>query len=122
MRAQGLAAAAVDIADGRRRELHPLGARRLRAWLLIDGPAELPVAHQLSGDLVSLLSLELERRHGLDAAQRRGRVQVLDRLARATVDDVVAARWLASVGLADVDLRAAAVAAPARPRTWPPIC
>ncbi len=31
----------VDIADGRRRELHPLGARRLRAWLLVDGPAEL---------------------------------------------------------------------------------
>jgi purine catabolism regulator len=112
VRAQGLAAAAVDIADGRRRELHPLGARRLRAWLLIDGPAELPVAHQLSGDLVSLLSLELERRHGLDAAQRRGRAQVLDRLARATVDDAVAARWLASAGLPDVDLRAAAVGAP----------
>jgi purine catabolism regulator len=110
VRGQGLAAAAVDIAGGRRRELHPLGARRLRAWLLIDGPAELPAAHLLSGDLVSLLSLELERRHGLDAAQRRGRVQVLDRLARATVDDAVAARWLASVGLADVDLRAAAVA------------
>ncbi|HVH24484.1 MAG TPA: PucR family transcriptional regulator ligand-binding domain-containing protein [Pseudonocardia sp.] len=112
VRAQGLAAAAVDIADGRRRELHPLGARRLRAWLLVDGPAELPVAHQLSGDLVSLLSLELERRHGLDAAQRRSRVQVLDRLARATVDDTQAARWLGSVGLADVELRAAAVAAP----------
>ena len=92
--------------------MHPLGARRLRAWLLIDGPAELPAAHQVSGDLVSLLSLELERRHGLDAAQRRGRAQVLDRLARATVDDVVAARWLASVGLPDADLRAAAVAAP----------
>jgi len=33
-------------------------------------------------------------------------------LARATVDDVVAARWLTSVGLPDADLRAAAVAAP----------
>ena len=42
MRGQGLAAAAADIAGGRRRELHPLGARRLRAWLLIDGPVELP--------------------------------------------------------------------------------
>ena len=39
--------------------------------------------HQVSGDLVSLLSLELERRHGLNTAQRRGRAQVLDRLARA---------------------------------------
>ena len=66
----------------------------------------------MSGDLVSLLSLELERRHGLNTAQRRGRAQVLDRLARGTVDDVVAARWLASVGLPDADLRAAAVAAP----------
>ena len=112
MRGQGLSAAAVDISDGRRRELHALGARRLRAWLLIDGPAEAPAAHQVSGDLVSLLSLELERRHGLNTAQRRGRAQVLSRLARATVDDVVAARWLASVGLPDADLRVAAVAAP----------
>jgi purine catabolism regulator len=111
VREQGLNAAAADISGGRRRELHALGARRLRAWLLIDGPAELPAAHQISGDLVSLLSLELERRHGLTTAQRRGRAQVLDRLARASVDDVVAARWLASVGLQDTDLRAAAVAA-----------
>ena len=112
VRDEGLNAAAADISDGRRRELHALGARRLRAWLLIDGPAEQPAAHQVSGDLVSLLSLELERRHGLNTAQRRGRAQVLDRLARATVDDVVAARWLTSVGLPDADLRAAAVAAP----------
>ncbi len=112
VRDQGLNAAASDISDGRRRELHALGARRLRAWLLIDGPAEQPAAQHISGDLVSLLSLELERRHGLNTAQRRGRAQVLDRLARATVDDVVAARWLTSVGLPDTDLRAAAVAAP----------
>lgn len=37
---------------------------------------------------------------------------MLSRLARATVDDVVAARWLASVGLPDTDLRVAAVVAP----------
>jgi purine catabolism regulator len=112
VRGHGLGAAAVDISDGRRRELHALGARRLRAWLLLDGSTEMPVAQQISGDLVSLLSLELERRHGLDSGQRRGRAQVLDRLARATVDDVLAARWLTAVGLPDVDLRAAAVAAP----------
>ncbi len=112
VREKGLAAAAVDISEGRRRELHALGARRLRAWLLIDGPAELPAGHQVTGDLVSLLTLELERQHRLNTAQRRGRAQVLARLARATVDDVLAARWLASVGLPDADLRAAAVAAP----------
>src|SRR6185295_19699315 len=78
----------------------------------IDGPAEQPAAIQVSGDLVSLLSLELERRHGFNTAQRRGRARVLDRLARATVDDVVAARWLTSAGLPDADLRAAAIAAP----------
>ena len=112
VRDRGLNAAAADISDGRRRELHALGAHRLRAWLLIDGPAEQPAANQVSGDLVSLLSLELERRHGFNTAQRRGRARVLDRLARATVDDVVAARWLTSAGLPDADLRAAAIAAP----------
>ncbi len=112
VRHQGLTAAGVDIGDGRRRELHPLGARRLRAWLMIDGPAELPAANQISGDLVSLLSLELERRYGLTTSQLRGRAQTMERLARGTVDDVVAARWLAAVGLPDADLRAAAIAAP----------
>ena len=73
VRDQGLNAAGADISDGRRRELHALGARRLRAWLLVDGPADQPAAHHISGDLVSLLSLELERRHGLNTAQRRGR-------------------------------------------------
>jgi purine catabolism regulator len=37
---------------------------------------------------------------------------VFDRLARGTVDDVVAARWLTSAGLPDADLRVAALAAP----------
>lgn len=112
VRHHGLSAAAVDIGDGRRRELHALGAQRLRAWLLLDGPVELPAAEQITGDLVSLLSLELERRHGLDSAQRRERAQVLDRLARGTVDDAVAARWLASLGLKDTDQQAAAIWAP----------
>lgn len=110
----GLAAAAVDISNGRRRELHALGARRLRGWLLVDGPADAdsPSRQQISGDLVSLLSLELERRLGANTAQRRGRAQVLDRLNRGTVDDVVAARWLTAVGLPDADLRCAVVDAP----------
>lgn len=112
IRDHGLAGAAVDIDGDRRRELHALGARRLRAWLLIDGAAELPAAEQITGDLVSLLSLELERRHGLNSAARRERAQVLDRLARGTVDDAVAARWLASLGLKDSHLQAAAISAP----------
>lgn len=112
VRDQGLAAAAVDIRAGRQREIHAIGARRLRGWLMVDGPANSPAAQQISGDLVSLLSLELERRLGMNTAQRRARAQVLDRLARGTVDDLVAARWLLSVGVADADLRVAAVDAP----------
>lgn len=111
VRAQGLTAAAVDISDGRRRELHGLGARRLRAWLIIDGPVDRPATQQVSGDLVSLLSLELERWHGVDLVQRRARGDVLDRLARGTVEDAAAARGLASAGVPDGELRAAAVAA-----------
>lgn len=112
VRPQGMHAAAADISDGRRRELHALGARRLRAWLMLDGPADQPAAHHVSGDLVSLLSLEVERRQ-LNTTQRRERTQVFDRLARSTVSDAVATRWLTSVGLPDGEVRLAAVAASA---------
>ncbi|WP_219418023.1 PucR family transcriptional regulator [Pseudonocardia nigra] len=112
VREQGLLGAAVDVTPQRRREVHPLGSRRLRAWLLLDGPVDGPSSAQVTGDLVSLLSLELERRHGLTAAGRRGRAQVVARLARGAVDDLVAARLLESVGLPDGDLRAAVIAAP----------
>jgi PucR family transcriptional regulator, purine catabolism regulatory protein len=112
VRAQGLLGAAVDATAGRRREVHPLGSRRLRAWLLVAGPADRAGSNLVTGDLVSLLSLELERVHGLGAARLRDRAQVLARLARGTVEDVVAARWLDAVGLPDGDLRAAVVAAP----------
>jgi PucR family transcriptional regulator, purine catabolism regulatory protein len=112
VRAQGLLGAAVDATPGRRREVHPLGSRRLRAWLLVAGPADRASSNLVTGDLVSLLSLELERVHGLGAARQRARAQVLARLARGTVDDLVAARWLDTVGLPAGDLRAAVVAAP----------
>jgi purine catabolism regulator len=112
VRAQGLLGAAVDATADQRREVHPLGSRRLRAWLLVAGPAERASSNLVTGDLVSLLSLELERVHGLGASRQRARAQVLARLARGTVDDLVAARWLDAVGLPDGDLRAAVVAAP----------
>jgi len=115
VRPQGLLGAAADATAGQQREVHPLGSRRLRAWLLLAGPADRPSANLVTGDLVSLLSLELERVHGLGAAAHRERAQVLARLARGTVDDLVAARWLAAVGLPDGDLRAAVVAAPHAP-------
>ena len=115
VRAQGLLGAGVDIdgaIDGvRRREVHPLGSRRQRAVLLLDGPTTAPAANQVTSALVSLLSLELERHHGLGAAERRGRAQLLAHFARGTVDDDVAARRLAAAGLPERELRAAVIAA-----------
>ena len=111
VRAQGLLGAGVDIDGERRREVHPLGSRRLRAVLLLDGPTTAPVANQVTSALVSLLSLELERHHGLGAAERRGRAQLLAHFARGTVDDDVAARRLAAAGLPERELRAAVIAA-----------
>ncbi|MFP5070574.1 PucR family transcriptional regulator [Pseudonocardia nantongensis] len=116
VRGQGLLGAAVEVTpappgEARRREVHPLGARRIRALLLIDGPAGAP-AHQVTGDLVSLLSLELERRFGLDSAARRDRARLLAALDRGVVDDDVAGRRLAAAGVPETALRAAVVAAP----------
>ncbi|OLL70974.1 regulatory protein [Pseudonocardia sp. Ae168_Ps1] len=118
VRRQGLLGAAVEVGpvpgadDVRRREVHPLGSRRIRALLLIDGPATGPHSHQVTGDLVSLLSLELERRLGLDAAARRGRERLLATLDRGVVDDDAAGRRLAAAGLPETPLRAVVVAAP----------
>jgi purine catabolism regulator len=112
VRPQGLLGAAVDAGARHRREVHPLGSRRVRAWLLLAGPADRSGTNLVTGDLVSLLSLELERVHGLGASTQRARAQLLARLARATVDDLVAARWLGAVGLRDDDLCAAVVATP----------
>src|SRR5690606_13629480 len=112
VRAQGLLGAAVDATAERRREVHPLGSRRLRAWLLVAGPADRVGSNLVTGDLVSLLSLELERVHGLGATRQRDRAQLLARLARGTVDDIVAARWLDAAGLPGGDLQAAVIAAP----------
>ena len=64
VRDQGLNAAAADISDGRRRELHALGRPPVAGLAADRRPAEQPAAHQVSGDLVSLLSLELERGTG----------------------------------------------------------
>lgn len=112
VRAQGLLGAAVETGGGRRREVHPLGSHRIRALLLVDGPAAGPHSNQVTGDLVSLLSLDLERRAGLDAAVRRGRARLLAFLERGVVDDAVAGRRLAAAGLSEQPLRAAVVAAP----------
>ncbi len=110
VRRGGLHATGVDTDAQVRREVHPLGSARVRGWLLIEGRADRVASQAVTAGLVSLLSLEIERRYTLDAAERRLRARVFDRLARATIDDLAAGRLLASVGLTTQDLCCAAIA------------
>ena len=109
IRARGLAAAAADTTGEVRREVHPVGSHRLRGWVLLDGRADRTPAHLVTAGLVSLITLELERRHAFEEADRQARARVFDRLARSRVDDVAAARVLASVGLSNAARLCAAV-------------
>jgi len=110
IRPSGLRAAGVDADPRVRREVHPLGSTRLRGWLLLEGRADRLASQAVTAGLISLLSLEIERRYTLDAAQRRRRRSTFDRLAHATVDDLTAARLLTAIGLSDQDLRCAVIA------------
>ena len=62
-----------------RREVHPLGSTRLRGWLLLEGRADRAASQAVTAGLVSLLSLEIERRYTLDTVERRRRAKVFDR-------------------------------------------
>ncbi|MFD7923060.1 PucR family transcriptional regulator [Streptomyces sp. NPDC059740] len=77
--AQGLRSSAAGTADGLRLEVQPLGARRLRGVLVLSGRPDAAARAVLPG-LVSLLSLELERRHLLDEPERRRRGALLTEL------------------------------------------
>ena len=110
IRLEGLNAAGVDADAQVRREVHPLGSTRLRGWLLLEGRADRAASQAVTAGLVSLLSLEIERRYTLDTVERRRRAQVFDRLARATVDDLAAGRLLTSIGLNDQDVCCAVIA------------
>ena len=79
-------------------------------WLLLEGRADRAASQAVTAGLVSLLSLEIERRYTLDTVERRRRAQVFDRLARATVDDLAAGRLLTSIGLNDQDVCCAVIA------------
>ncbi|MER6051831.1 PucR family transcriptional regulator [Streptomyces sp. NPDC001793] len=112
--ARGLRGSATSTAGGRQLEVQPLGARRLRGLLLLAGRPD-DAARSVVPGLISLLSLELERRHLRDEPERRRRSALLSELLAD--EDLAADRardMLASVGLSAERVRAVVVeAAPA---------
>ncbi|GCE00291.1 PucR family transcriptional regulator [Embleya hyalina] len=95
-------------AEGVRVEVQPLGARRLRGLLVLAGPVE-SAARLLVSGLVSLLSLELERRHLADEPVRRRRAALLGRLLAPGTTPEQARDVLAAAGLAAGSVRGVVV-------------
>jgi len=109
--ARGLRGSASSTAAGQQLEVQPLGARRLRGLLLLTGRPD-DAARSVVPGLVSLLSLELERRHLRDEPERRRRSALLSELL--TAEDPAAGRardMLRSVGLTAERVRGVVVAA-----------
>ncbi|WP_077193782.1 PucR family transcriptional regulator [Streptomyces lydicus] len=97
--ARGLRGSASSTAGGQQLEVQPLGARRLRGLLLLTGRPD-DAARSVVPGLVSLLSLELERRHLRDEPERRRRSALLSELLAAEDPAADRARdMLHSVGL-----------------------
>ncbi|MFG2286689.1 PucR family transcriptional regulator [Streptomyces sp. NPDC048595] len=76
---RGLRGSASSTVAGQQLEVQPLGARRLRGLLLLTGRPD-ETARSVVPGLVSLLSLELERRHLRDEPERRRRSALLSEL------------------------------------------
>lgn len=100
----GLRGSARTERQGMAVEVQPLGAQRVRAALVLSGEtlADLTVSVPA---LVSLLSLELERRHLADEPERRRRAAMLGRLLQGAVDAARAADLLGRVGLVSPRVR-----------------
>ncbi|MYX07549.1 PucR family transcriptional regulator [Streptomyces sp. SID8375] len=108
--ARGLRGSASSTAAGQQLEVQPLGARRLRGLLLLTGRPD-DAARSVVPGLVSLLSLELERRHLRDEPERRRRSALLSELLAD--EDPAAGRArdiLRSVGLTAERVRGVVVA------------
>ncbi|ARF58008.1 PucR family transcriptional regulator [Streptomyces gilvosporeus] len=107
--ARGLRGSASSTAAGRQLEVQPLGARRLRGLLLLTGHPD-DAARSVVPGLVSLLSLELERRHLRDEPERRRRSALLSELLAEEEPTGGRARdILASAGLTAERVRGVAV-------------
>ncbi|MFD9205630.1 PucR family transcriptional regulator [Streptomyces sioyaensis] len=110
--AHGLRGSAASTAAGQQLEVQPLGARRLRGLLLLTGRLD-DAARSVVPGLVSLLSLELERRHLRDEPERRRRSALLSELLADEAPSADRARdVLRSVGLTAERVRGVVVEAP----------
>ncbi|WP_411104223.1 PucR family transcriptional regulator [Streptomyces sp. cmx-4-9] len=98
-----------DIPSGRV-QVQPLGAARLRGFVLLLG-TDSTESRLLSSVLVSLLSVELERRHLADEPERRRRAALLARLFAGDLAAGHAEALLKSVGLGTGPIRAVAIQA-----------
>ncbi|MDT0456883.1 PucR family transcriptional regulator [Streptomyces sp. DSM 41527] len=113
--ARGLRGSASSTAAGQQLEVQPLGARRLRGLLLLTGRPD-DAARSVVPGLVSLLSLELERRHLRDEPERRRRSALLSELLADEDPSADRARdMLRSVGLTAERVRGVVVAAEGAP-------
>lgn len=107
--ARGLRGSASSTAGGQQLEVQPLGARRLRGLLLLTGRPD-DAARSVVPGLVSLLSLELERRHLRDEPERRRRSALLSELLADEDPAAERARdMLHSVGLTTERVRGVVV-------------
>lgn len=97
--ARGLHGSGSSIRGDLRVEVLPLGAERLRGLLVLGGHIGAEERLLASG-LVSLLTLELERRHLADEPMRRRRAALLGRLLAAETTREQAHDVLAAAGLA----------------------
>lgn len=96
----GLRAAASVTVGAHEAQLQPLGTRRVRGLLAVGGPRSGADRLVLQG-MVSLLSLDLERRHLMGSDRRRERAELLGRLLSMGADADRASSLLRLAGLPD---------------------
>ncbi|MCP2269985.1 PucR family transcriptional regulator [Actinokineospora diospyrosa] len=107
--AQGLLGSASITVDGQAVAVRPIGARRLRGHLVLTHSPS-PRPGTLDAALVSLLTLELERRHLADEPRRRAGAEAVARLVTGMPDEQ-AGPMLAGFGLTSPRARGLAVLA-----------